>query len=187
MHQREKIQAVFESVELEKEELKRERDELRKERVAITKDRDLLVRAIKKIGSINTEGAADISHAANKIKTIKTNTDNIVEESSRAIRAVKRQKIFASITTSLITLILAFTIGLGSAHISYTELLREKVLAYKIKNIEEREAELKKTTIAVIELQRHGLEVYTNAIVLPKNYKEMIGETENGKPALFID
>lgn len=187
MHQREKIQAVFESVELEKEELRQERDALRNERKELANDRKLLKEAIEKISGINTKGAADISHAASKIKTIKTNTDNVVKESLKAIQAVKRQKIFASITASLITLMLAFTIGLGSAHLGYTKLLKEKVLASEIESIKEQKAELERTSAAVVELQKRGLKVYNNAIVLPDNYKKMIKETEGGKSALFTD
>jgi chromosome segregation ATPase len=187
MHQREKIQAVFESVELEKEELRQERNALKSEREAIAEERKLLGKAIEKIDGINTKGAADISHAANKIKEIKTNTHSVLEESIKAIRTVKRQKFFASFITYLVTLILAFTVGITSAHLGYTRLLRETVLASEIESIKEQKAELERTSAAVIELQKRGMKIYNNAIVLPDNYTEMLGETENGGPALFTD
>jgi chromosome segregation ATPase len=187
MHQREKIQVVFESVELEKEELRQERDALISERKAIAKDRKLLKEAIEKISGINTEGAADLSHAANKIKAIKTNTDNVLKESRKAIQAVKLQKHFAGITASLIILVLAFTVGIASAHLGYTKLLKEKVLASEIESIKEQKAELERTSSAVIELQNRGLEIYNNAIILPKNYTEMLKTTKDGETALFTD
>lgn len=188
MHQREKIQAVFESVELEKTALRQERDELKKERLAIANDRKLLKEAAQKISGVNTEGAADISHAASKIKIIKTNTDNVLNESIKAIHAVKRQKFFSSITASLITLIFAFTIGIGFAHYSYTKFIKEDVLAYEIKSIREQKPELERASaIAIaIKLEKEGLQIYKDAIVFPKKYNNQLVEMEDGRLAVLL-
>lgn len=187
MHQREKIQAVFESVELEKTALRQERDELKKERLAIANDRKLLKEAAQKISGVNTEGAADISHAASKIKTIKTNTDNVLNESIKAIHAVKRQKFFASITASLIALIFAFTIGIGFGHYSYTKFIKEEVLAYEIKSIREQKSELERASVIAIKLEKEGLQIYKDAIVFPKKHNNQLVEMEDGRLAVFFE
>jgi hypothetical protein len=80
-----------------------------------------------------------------------------------------------------------YAVGITSAHLGYTRLLRETVLASEIESIKEQKAELERTSAAVIELQKRGMKIYNNAIVLPDNYTEMLGETENGGPALFTD
>ncbi len=189
MHQREKIQAVFESVELEKGALRQERDELKKERLAIANDRKLLKEAAQKISGVNTEGAADISHAASKIKTNKTNktnTDNVLNKSIKAIHAVKRQKFFSSITASLITLIFAFIIGIGFAHYSYTKFIKEDVLAYEIKSIREQKSELERASAIAIKLEKEGVKIYKDAIVFPKEYNNQYVKMEDGRLAVLL-
>jgi len=60
-------------------------------------------------------------------------------------------------------------------------------LASEIESIKEQKAELERTSSAVIELQNRGLEIYNNAIILPKNYTEMLKTTKDGETALFTD
>ena len=194
MHQKEKIQVVFESVELEKQELQQERSALRKERsllekerVQLSEDRILMQQAAKKMSELNLEGAADVSEVARKIKIIKSNTDKVVQESQNAISSVKQQKRFSGVVTVLMTVVMAFAVGLASAHYSYTNHLEKEVLASRINAIESRESEIRSTQEIVVKLKNRGFQVFKNAIVLPDNWEDLLGQTKEGEAALFIE
>lgn len=179
MHQREKIQVVFESVELEKEELKSEREALNFERKKLADDRILLKEAVEKISGINTTGAADISHAANKINTIKINTEKLQEESIEAINSIKKQNIFSSFIASFIIMLLSLIVGLSSAHIIYKELLETKVLASQIESLRLQKEEFEYADLSIKALKKNGFKIYSDGIILPYNYREILRRTDN--------
>jgi len=194
MNQNEKIQAVFESVELEKHELnaeraalKEERLRLEEERTQLNEDRKCMRQAAQKMGELNLEGAADVSEAARKIKNIKSNTDQVLKVSLDAIKSVKQQKRFSGVIMNLMTLMIAAVIGLAVSHYAYTNYLETEVLALKIASIEAREKELISTQKIVIELKDRGLKVFRNAIVLPQNWEDLMGKTQEGESALFTE
>lgn len=62
---------------------------------------------------------------------------------------------------------------------------KERKLNEKEQNLKQREAAIQGQVATIKTLQKHGFEVFTNAVILPDLYKDMVTTTSDGRPIIY--
>lgn len=161
----EKIQALFESMEMAADELKKATAAANKIRMSNDKDEK-------------------VTKLINDFKAIQSNTEKIKTETAQSIDDIRKAGIQYKLTGILGLFATTIMIGLAGGYASITA-YKNEIIAHELRSIEEERAKIQDQYAFVNELKSKGMEIYKNAIVLPSEYTGKVKFTEDGRPAIF--
>lgn len=161
----EKIQALFESMEIAADELKKATGAANKIRISNDKDEKI------------TKLISDF-HA------VQTNTQRMKKDTDQAIADMRKAGIKYKLTGILGLFSTTIMIGLAIGYASITA-YKNEIIAHELESIKEERAKIQSQYAFVNELKKKGMEIYKDAIVLPSEYAGKISVTEDGRLAIF--
>ncbi len=161
----EKIQALFESMEMAADELKK------------------ATAAANKIRSANDKDEK-ITKLISDFQAIQTNTQRVKRDTLQAIEDMKKAGIKYKVTGILGLFATTAVIGLGIGYASITA-YKNEIIAYELRSIKEERAKIQDQYGFVNELKRKGMVIYKDAIILPNQYSDKVSVLEDGRTAIF--
>lgn len=161
----EKIQALFESMEVAADELKKATTAANKIRLANDKDEK-------------------ITKLISDFQAIQTNTQRVKRDTTQAIDDMKKAGIQYKITGILGLFATTAMVGLVIGYASINA-YKNEIVAHELESIAEERAKMQSQYQFVNQLKSKGMKIYKDGIVLPPEYADKVTVLEDGRTAIF--
>lgn len=163
--QQEKIQTLFESMEIAADELKK------------------ATKAANEIRTTN-QNEQKIITVIKQFNAVQANTKKLEKASIEAISRIEKQSSTLKTTTLIAVTITCALIGAVAGYTGFSS-VQDQIVSHELNALKNERAKIQEQYAFINELTEKGFKVYKNAIVLPPEYSDKVGKTKDGQPAIF--
>jgi len=161
----EKIQALFESMEVAANELKEATRQAKRLKVENDKN-ETIVKVVKDFNAIQI------------------NSEQLEKTTIEAIKRIEKQSSSLKLTTLMAVTIACALFGTVIGYAGFYS-VKDTIISQELNTLKTERAKIQEQYAFINELTAKGFKIYNNAIVLPPEFSSKVGITEDGKPAIF--